>query len=697
MLLAAGWQTELTQFARATNLAVTLFDAEGALRAGPFTPTPLAEQLLAAGGWATDAGQCFVADGTVARECMAENSIVHRKGLDALALFAVPVRIEENPIGAIVAGWVFDNFPDPVSTDRLAKTIGVAYPQLWQVVRQQPPVSQEKLKIYADLLQTLCDSLMRERAVTLQEQEQSRELRALIESGQRLTAATSVEEIGAAVLEAAMAMARTNRARFLVVGADGEWRTVVAQGFMDVDAPQDSSFGAERRKMTGSLRVPIEAADGSALGLIEASETGGFPEINSQAQMSALAAQAAVALQKVRLIADLERKSATFERANRIKDEFLSVLSHELRTPLTPILGWIKMLRSGGLLRVENETVNTALAAIERNARQELHLVDEMLDLSRILNDKVLLEPELINPTDALASAFAAAQTLAAQRQLHLKLDTDQNLPLISADPKRLQQILSNLASNAVKFTADGGFVTLGARRAGEEAIEFTIADTGVGINAEALPHIFDRFQQADSTTTRRFGGLGIGLSVVRGLVELHGGRVWVESDGEGRGAIFVVRFPVANVSKERFDAQALVRRSMNQKPIEHEPQRSGRILVIDDSADTLIVLKAMIEQAGYHVETADSVEAALEAACRFRPDAIICDIGMPEADGFEFLKRLRATEGFTHTPVIALTGFASPQDREAALSAGFNAHIAKPVEPSDLVAALDEVLPDES
>jgi signal transduction histidine kinase/ActR/RegA family two-component response regulator len=607
-----------------------------------------------------------------------------------LALFAVPLRFEGSAIGAIVAGWNFDTFPDPVPTDRLANQIRVPYTELWQIARQQPPVSREKLGICAGLLQTLADSFVQERAETLHEQAQAQELLALNQLAQALSAATCVEELGAAVVEASIALAQTKEARLLVVGGEGVWRTAATRGLSDDgDYSRD---GQERRAVTSRLRIPVEAPDDTLLGMIEISETHDFPATKYQVQMSALAAQTAVALQKLRLFADLERERARLERANRTKDEFLAVLSHELRTPLTPILGWVAMLDKGGM-RDNPDALSTALDAIKRNARQELHLVDELLDLSRILNEKVLLEPELINPTDALASAFAVAQTLAAQRQLHIKIDSDQNLPFISADLKRLQQILSNLVANAVKFTSDAGTITLGARRAGAESVEFVVADTGIGISPEILPYIFDRFQQADSTKTRRFGGLGIGLSVVRGLAEMHGGRVWAESEGEGHGSTFVVRFPVASVPEWRMEEQAKMRQVIDQKLSERQQRRTGRVLVVDDSEDTLAILKVMIEVAGYEVETADSVVSALEAARRFNPDIVISDIGMPEADGFEFLQKLRAEAAFTALPVIALTGYASPLDREAALSAGFAAHLPKPVEPPALVATLDEVL----
>jgi CheY-like chemotaxis protein len=349
------------------------------------------------------------------------------------------------------------------------------------------------------------------------------------------------------------------------------------------------------------------------------------------------------------------------------------------------------MLR-GGVLPQSPESLDQALSTIERNARQELQIVDEMLDLSRILNNKVVLEQEPVNPEDALAASFAFARALVEGRDLRLKSSIERGLPAIHADPRRLQQILSNLISNAVKFTLAGGAITLGARRGGAAEVEFFVSDTGVGIRPDALPRIFDRFSQADTSTTRRYGGLGIGLSVVRGLVELHGGRVRAESDGEGRGASFVVTFPATSRPFGPAEGRAqgahsgdLVRRA--------DTSRRRRVLVVDDSPDTLAVLKALIESGGYDVDTAESVGGALEAARKVRPDVIITDIGMPDEDGFGLLKRVRADETLAPVPLIALTGFASPSSRDEALRAGFSAHLAKPVDQPLLVRAIDAAL----
>lgn len=391
------------------------------------------------------------------------------------------------------------------------------------------------------------------------------------------------------------------------------------------------------------------------------------------------------------LLENEHRARQEAEAANRAKDDFLSILSHELRTPLTPILGWVSMLR-GGMLQHSPESLDQALSTIERNARQELHIVDEMLDLSRILNNKVVLEPEALNPEDALAASFTTARALIENRNLHLESNIEQDLPLIYADSKRLQQILSNLISNAVKFTPDGGAIKLGVRRAGASRVEFFVRDTGVGIRPEALSRIFDRFSQADTSTTRRYGGLGIGLSVVRGLVELHNGHVRAKSDGEGRGATFIITFPAMARPSETADSRAGNRHSGDLVRRAKAPGRR-RVLVVDDSPDTLAILKVMIESGGYEVETAESTDGALEVARNSSPDVIVTDIGMPDRDGFELLEEVRADASLAHLPLIAVTGFASSSDREAALRAGFSTHLAKPVEQPALVRAIDEAL----
>lgn len=688
LLTSPAWHTALAQFARATGLTVTLYDTEGRICAGPFASTPLASCLTEAGCWKVDAGLCLATDIEAIHDCVESGVITHTTGLSVLALFAIPVRLGEATIGAVAAGWVFDTFPDPISTDRLAKMIGISFPDLWQVVRQQPPASHEKLGTYAELLQTLCDLFIRERAETLQEQEHTRGLRALYQSAQRLAAATSIEAIGESVVEAVRTIARVQSVRLLVADGEGVWRVVASHGFNDEIS--GSRLASYPRQITSTLRVPVEAADGSLLGIIETTDSHRFTERKRRTQISALGAQAAVAIHKTKLLTDLQREHEQVVRANRVKDEFLATLSHELRTPLTPILSWSMILRETE--PEDRELFEAGLEAIERNAKQELHLVDEMLDLTRILNDKIILTLDSINPAEALASAFDLAQSLAAQRTVSLLLEISQDLPKITADAKRLQQILANLVSNAIKFTPDGGQITIGARHAGE-AVELFVRDTGIGIAPDVLPQIFDRFHQADSSMTRKHGGLGIGLSVVRGLVELHGGKVWAESEGEGYGSTFFVRLPSATARTVEI---APVERGIRAQGYDGESGRAragGNVLIVDDAIDTLISLKMLVERAGYTVETANSVPTAIDTAQKFRPDVIVSDLGMPDQDGFDLLRLVRNDPTFSSVPVVALTGFATMDDRESALEAGFAAHLPKPVELSVLLGVLDMIL----
>lgn len=474
----------------------------------------------------------------------------------------------------------------------------------------------------------------------------------------------------------------------------GEWRGFHADGHLLEAEEWPLARSLTKGELVAGEEIEIERDDGTRRTILVSSA----PIYNQDRSVIAgvatfhdITERKQADRERERLLENEHNAREAAEAANRAKDDFLAILSHELRTPLTPILGWVSMLR-GGQLQKNPESLDQALSTIERNARQELQIVDEMLDLSRILNNKVGLEQEPVNPEDALAASFAFAKALIENRDLHLESSIEQNLPPIYADAKRLQQILSNLISNAVKFTPEGGTIKLGVRGAGASAMEFFVSDTGVGIRPEALSRIFDRFSQADTSTTRRYGGLGIGLSVVKGLVELHGGHVRAESDGEGRGATFVVTFPTMSMSFETAESRTRGRHSGELVQRVHVTgQRS--VLVVDDSPDTLAVLKVMIESAGYEVETAESAEKGLEVARRTRPDVIISDIGMPGEDGFGLLKKVREDATLYSTPVIALTGFASSTNRDEALRSGFSAHLAKPVDQPVLVRAIDEAL----
>lgn len=366
------------------------------------------------------------------------------------------------------------------------------------------------------------------------------------------------------------------------------------------------------------------------------------------------------------------------EAANRIKDEFLAVLSHELRTPLNPILGWTKLLRNG---KLDEAKKAIALETIERNAKLQTQLIGDLLDISRILQGKLTLN---IFPVDLAATIEAAKETvrLAAEAksiQIHTEISAVKHF---MGDSGRLQQVVWNLLSNAVKFTPTGGQVNIKLESVGTDA-QIQVSDSGKGISREFLPYVFDTFRQADSATTRQFGGLGLGLAIVRHIVEMHGGTVHADSPGEGQGATFTVKLP-------------LLMATVEEKPESTQPNNtldlSGiRALVVDDEADTRDLLVFIIQQHGAEVTAAASATEALKAFKQFQPNVLLCDIAMPEIDGYMLIRQVRTwpLEQGGQIPAIALTAFAGELNQQQALAAGFQKHLAKPVEPDELVQAI--------
>ncbi|HEX8723108.1 MAG TPA: response regulator [Pyrinomonadaceae bacterium] len=376
--------------------------------------------------------------------------------------------------------------------------------------------------------------------------------------------------------------------------------------------------------------------------------------------------------------AELSRVNRELVEANRMKDVFLATLSHELRTPLTPVLGWVNLLRAGGA-GVDPSMLTQGLDAIERNARLQARLVDDLLDISRIVSGKLRIEWEPVNVSAVVELATEPFRADAVARGVELEVGLpDHPLPVEGA-PVRLQQIVWNLISNALKFTPRGGRVTVRARREGAEA-RIEVTDTGVGIAPEFLPHVFDRFRQADGSTTRQYGGLGLGLAIVRALAELHGGWVVAESEGPGRGARFTVGIPCAVVGEEAAAPAA-------EPEAEEEPTAGAvPVLVVDDSSETLELLQTLFARQGYEVFGAASAAEAVRRASERRPGVIISDISMPGVDGYTLLAELRRMPGLEAVPAIALTGRAMDEDRDRSLAAGFSVHIPKPVDPEELL-----------
>jgi len=394
-----------------------------------------------------------------------------------------------------------------------------------------------------------------------------------------------------------------------------------------------------------------------------------------------------------RALLESERSArAEAERANEMKDEFLATLSHELRTPLNAILGWAQVLRRR---TPDNSDIQHGLETIERNARIQTQLIEDLLDMSRITSGKVRLDIQALEPILFVEAAIETVRPAAEARGIRLEKILDSSAGPISGDASRLQQIVWNLLSNAIKFTPKDGKVQIVLERVNSH-IEVKVADTGIGIKTEFLPYVFDRFRQADSTTTRNYGGLGLGLSIVKQLTELHGGSVHVESAGEGRGSTFSVRLPLSAVHRsappgERVHPQVPTPMLVDFK---HSDLSGIKVLVVDDDADARDLIRRVLVECDAEVLTAATAVEALALAERERPQVLVSDIGMPDVDGYELLKKMRAL-GYARggkIPAIALTAFARSEDRTRALRAGFLAHVSKPVEPSELIATVASV-----
>jgi signal transduction histidine kinase/CheY-like chemotaxis protein len=378
-----------------------------------------------------------------------------------------------------------------------------------------------------------------------------------------------------------------------------------------------------------------------------------------------------------------QRARSEAEAANRIKDEFLATLSHELRTPLTALLGWASLLRGS---ETGKATLAHGLETIERNAKVQTQLIDDLLDVSRIISGKLHLDVQPVNLAGVIKIAISVVRPAATAKAIQLTFNSEEEIGPTAGDPARLQQVVWNLLSNAVKFTPEGGRIEVLLDRIDSHA-RITVKDTGQGIDPEFLPHVFDRFRQGDCSTTRGHGGLGLGLAIVRHLVELHGGTVHAESAGEGLGASFSVVFPLMAV---RIDATGLAQSASNYGG--QTPALKGlRVLVVDDEADARQIIATVIEQTGAEVRACESAHEAMQMLECWRPDVLMSDIGMPGEDGYSLINRIRSlpAEKGGQIPAAALTAYAREEDRKRALAAGYQMHIAKPVTSGQLVTVL--------
>lgn len=395
--------------------------------------------------------------------------------------------------------------------------------------------------------------------------------------------------------------------------------------------------------------------------------------------------QMAIALERSNLLNSIQQQAEELQRANQIKDEFLAVLSHELRSPLNPILGWTQLLQNGKLDAARQQE---ALATIERNAKLQTQLIEDLLDISRIMQGKLSLTVAPVSLSFVISAALEAVQLAAEAKQIRIELDLDSAIAPVLGDAARLQQVVWNLLSNAVKFTPQSGQVTVELRQLAHLA-QIRVVDTGKGIASDFLPHVFEYFRQEDGSTTRKFGGLGLGLAIARQIVEMHGGTIWAESQGENQGATFVVQLPVtsqaAPIAAESARTQADAKILLN----------NVQILLVDDEPDTREFQAFVLEQSGAKVTAVASGLEALQVLNQCVPDVLVSDVGMAEMDGYMLMQqiRLRPIDQGRNILAIALTAYAAEVDQQKALQAGFQAHVTKPVEPETLVKAIANLL----
>ena len=389
-----------------------------------------------------------------------------------------------------------------------------------------------------------------------------------------------------------------------------------------------------------------------------------------------------------RLLSNEKQARSDAERANRLKDEFLATISHELRNPLNAIMGWAHMMRLGKLTPAN---VERAVETIYRNAKSQSQLVADLLDVSRIISGKLRLDVRTVDLLYIVSAAIDSIRPAAEAKGIRLQTILDPAAGPISGDADRLQQIVWNLLTNAVKFTPKGGRIQVQLRRINSH-VEIVVTDSGIGISQEFLPHVFDRFRQADASTTRMHGGLGLGLSIVRQLVDLHGGTVGVQSEGEGKGATFTISLPFVGVvtNHETEPVQPVLNEEIT--TLDGLPSLQGlKVLVVDDEADTRELIREVLRECGSEVITSSSVDEALEALEEHKPDILISDLGMPDEDGYSLISKIRAlpSERGGHIPAAALTAYARAEDRMRVLRSGFQFHLPKPVDSAELVTVV--------
>ncbi|MBS1807694.1 MAG: response regulator [Acidobacteria bacterium] len=428
------------------------------------------------------------------------------------------------------------------------------------------------------------------------------------------------------------------------------------------------------------VKMPAQLSEAQATGKITYWDWTLWPVKDEAGATESVLLLGAEVTERIQAEQKLESARSELEKSNHAKDLFLATLSHELRTPLTPILGWARIMQD---YTTDDSVKAQGLQAIERNARLQAQLVDDLLDLSRITMGKVELVCVPVDLNEIVRRALETVQYRLTAQNIELQLDLTVEALLINGDPTRLEQIAWNLLTNAVKFTSPGGRITVCTRLVNNECL-LEVRDTGIGIEPDVLPQLFQPFKQGDSSITRRHGGLGIGLAIVHSLVQMHKGRIRAYSDGAGKGAKFTAFFPLYPITG--------IKSLASEPPVRSLRLDGVQVLVIEDAEDTRELLGIILNSYGCQVDLAESVPEAWEKVRLQKPDVIVSDIGLPDEDGYEFARQLRHTPGYERIPMIALTGYAMDADRQKAYESGFNRHVPKPIEPDQLLRIINEL-----
>jgi signal transduction histidine kinase/ActR/RegA family two-component response regulator len=611
-------------------------------------------------------------------------------GFETAALIRQRPRSEHTPIIFITA------FGDETHVSR-GYSLGAVDYILTPVL---PEVLRAKVSVFVDLFKK--SEQIRRQADSLRER--ALQLHQVTEAALAINAAVSVDEILSLVTDQARKILRVDRVASRVELAPTRMHQGSAGGLVTIDEEVAAAVRAAARPqrttkhttvpgnghaptLTGVLAAPLVQRNGKVIGVVEAlsDDPTRFAERDEDI------------LQQLAQMTSIAIENTLFTEAregNRLKDEFLATLSHELRTPLTSILAWARLLRGGTL---DAAAFDRGLEVIERNARAQAKLIEDALEMSRIITGKVHLELRLLDPAVVVQAALDAIAPTAEARGIAVQAPVKPAGDLVLADPDRLHQVMWNLLSNALKFTPTGGRVQVDVLHDGSD-VEISVADTGRGIDPSFLPHVFEPFRQADSSTTRSHGGLGLGLAIVRHLVELHGGTVRVESAGDGHGAVFAVRLPhaAADVRQRPTDAPRALDVSASDGEGERSPRLDAvRVLLVEDEPDARDVVATILDQAGATVTAVASAADALVALRDLVPDALVSDIGLPVEDGYSLIRRVRslAPDEGGAVPAIALTAYARLEDRARALAAGYDAHVPKPLEGTRLLQAIGELV----